>query len=225
MNNRWALKRLGLVILSVWVLMLSACSFSTEAPDWRMKSVKAFEEYQQLYLSNDTRLAGVALQQSVFYAKKSADFSVLAGVYLGECALHRAVLLYDDCEDYQSVANLTDAHQAYYALLDGQLMVDQMNQLPKVYQDFAGFQLNGETAKAEQALLAMDKLSSQLIGASLIHQDLSAETIRTLIDRASKKGYQKAVMAWLVYLQKITDSENEKQRIEQTLRIMQSPAK
>lgn len=217
--------QLNLILLyGLLSLALSACSLTPEAPDWRVKSIQAFDQYQELYLANDTELASIAFKQSVFYAKKSADFSILAGVYLGECALHRAVLLADDCQSYQSISKLTHAHQAYYAFLQGRLPSDQIKQLPTNYQPFAHFWIEGQSDKAQQALLAMDKLSSQLIAASLMHQQLSTDTVRTLIDRASKKGYQKAVIAWLNYLYEISNSPTEKNRIKQKLQVMQSPA-
>lgn len=60
-----------ILAVAMLVLSLGACSFSSEAPDWKMKAVKAFGNYQQHYLSGDSLLASAELKRAVFYAKKA----------------------------------------------------------------------------------------------------------------------------------------------------------
>lgn len=143
---------------------------------------------------------------------------------MGECALHHAMLIADPCQDYQQLPEPSSSNQAYVALLLGDLQKDQLAQLPKDYQAFARDWLAADYAKAEAQMQTMNKVSSQLVAASVLRGHLSLDGVRFVVDQASVKGYQKVVIQWLKYLQKHTSSPQEAQNIAENLKVLESPS-
>ncbi|KIM07091.1 MAG: hypothetical protein KU38_11240 [Sulfurovum sp. FS08-3] len=198
------------LIFSVATLLLFvSCGAKNPPYEWRMDSASAFASYTQSFLKDEI-IAQEELERAIQSAKSSADLESLGSIYLGKCALNKAVGINDGCYEYQKIAHLinTPSLDAYYRLLTHQ--PTPIEALPPHYQAFA-------KAKTFENLKAISKPTSQLIAASLIKERLTFAQKEEMVQLASQYGYKKAVIFWLQESLKNSTSTQKsivKQKIE-----------
>ncbi len=178
------------LLVAIIVIFFSACSFKKEPNDWQYKSANYFKEYQDNFLSSNDFVAKNELSQAIKYAKKSSDLKTLARVYLGECALNISVGINDRCEEYQIISTAVESKEldAYYAFITKNLKDEEMQFLEKHYQKFV---------EKEGDIFDMPRVSSTLLCASLMRDELDDASREKLTGIASYHGYKKVVLFWL----------------------------
>ena len=209
-------------ILLLSVLLLSACSFKTPQNEWQYKSANAFNSYTKNFLASNDALAKSDLSRAIKHAKKSAELTELAKIYLGECALNISVGKSSTCREYQNISELVQSREleAYYALLALHVEKKQIEFLPQAYREFALHVERDEYKKAEFTLLHVEKPISTLLCASLIKEKLSNETKEKMIELASFNGYKKVALFWLDELLKTTTDIKRRENIKKKISIL-----
>jgi DNA primase len=209
-------------ILILSLIFFTACSFKTPQNEWQYKSANAFNSYTKNFLGSNDILAKSDLDRAIKHAKKSADLTELAKIYLGECALNISVGKSSTCREYQNISELVQNRelQAYYALISLHVKKQQIEFLPQVYREFALHVEREEYKKAELTLLHVEKPISTLLCASLIKERVSNETKENMIKLASFNGYKKVVLFWLDELLKTTFNKKKKENIKKKISIL-----
>ncbi len=214
----------NIIFLVTALLLLSACSFKTPDNSWQFKSSSAFESYKKNFLYGYDKLANNDLERAINHAKMSSDFTTLARIYLGECALNISVGIKDRCHSYKSIANIVQdvRLEAYYAFITASFDEKDIEHLPKTYQKFALNILDSHTHSAIEHLSNMEKISSKLLSAAIIEEKLPTTTIQNIIKSASFHGYKRAVIHWLKILQEKTTDIDKKKVLNKKLSILES---
>lgn len=210
--------------LTFSILIFTACSFATPKNDWQFKSSAAFSSYTRNFLSQKDVLARNDLKRAKSHATQGADLSALAKIYLGKCALDVSVGIVSQCKEYKEISNVTEDPKldAYYALITQQIHKEQVDNLPNQYQSFTKNILNKDFKNANQEIQNMDKITSKLLCAGLIQDNITIKSIQNILDDASYHGYKKAVLFWLnIYKQKTT-SKTQKALLTQKIAILKS---
>lgn len=185
------------LILSIAILLFG-CSFATPPNEWRYKSADAFNSYVKDFMSGEDALARNDMRRAVKHAKKSADLTTLARVYLGKCALNISVGIEDRCEEYKSISHLVEDEELsnYYAVITKTST------------------LNPNT------ILNSSKATSLLLNGAL-KKDTLNETERTeYLKVASYNGYKKAVLFWLNESKIHTNESAKKEFFQQKIEAL-----
>ena len=206
----------------LFILLLSACSFKTPQNEWQYKSANAFNSYTKNFLASNDVLAKSDLDRAIKHAKKSADLTELAKIYLGECALHISVGKSSTCREYQDISELVQSEElgAYYAFIALHVEKREIEFLPQAYREFALHVEKGEYEKAELTLLHVEKPISTLLCASLIRERVTNETKEKMIELASFNGYKKVALFWLHELLKTTSDAKRRENIKKKISIL-----
>ena len=211
------------LLLTLSLLLLSACSFKSPPNQWQYKSTSAFDSYTKNFLSSNDALAKNDLSRAIKHAKNSADLTMLARVYLGECALNISVGIKDRCEDYKSIKDLVNSEKldAYYNFITLNLGEAQLLQLDSAYKDFASYLSKKDFINAENEISGISKPTSKLLAASLMRTSLSTKTRQEIIDVASFYGYKKSVLFWLNEAKENSTNKSERKSLAKKISILE----
>jgi len=212
------------IFLVMIVLFFSACSFKKKPDDWKYKSVSAFSSYTKNFLSSKDVMAKNDLKRAVLHAKLSSNFKPLARIYLGECALNISVGIKDECLKYKDISELVDDEElnSYYAFVTNTLQDYQLDNLASIYKSFVQNSLKNDYKDAISDMHSMDKITSKLVAASLIKDELSFEDVERLLKDISFYGYKKSVIYWLKILKLKSDDIREIKKIDKKIEILES---
>lgn len=207
--------------LLLTLLFLSACSFKTPDNKWQHNSANYFQLYTKNFLNANKVLAKSDLKVAIENAKRSADLTTLAKVYLGKCALDISVGINNDCQEYQDIALLVEdvKLEAYHHFLEQKMQESEFKLLPSAYQNFVQAIAKKDTVSAKKAIVSMEKITSQLLASALIKEELDKQSVAFILQRASYFGYKKAVLFWLAESKKYASNEEVK-KIEKKIQIL-----
>ncbi len=209
---------------SLIILSFASCSFKTSPNEWQYKSSNAFNSYIKNFLQSNDGLAKNDLSRAVKHAKKSADLTSLARIYLGECALNISVGKKDTCHKYKEISELIDDNSIdeYYSFITSPINTKEVNLLPSAYRDFALHVKRSEFSKANSDILDMHQTTSMILAAALIKDNIDDKTIDKVIETASFHGYKKVVLFWLNEKIKRTEETTEKDKISKKIHVLES---
>ena len=208
----------------LFLIFLSGCSLKTPVNNWQYKSANAYNSYTKNFLSDNEVLAKNDLSRATKHAKKSADLTQLAKVYLGECALNISVGIEDNCEKYRNISSVVNDKEldVYYQFIDSSIKENQVKYLPKRYHSFAYNILKKDFKNANKDILNMKKPLSSFLCAGIIKEKIQRNTIQKIIDLASYRGYKRVVLFWLNESLKHTQNQQELSKIRKKILIMKS---
>lgn len=212
------MKKLFLLIL----IFITGCSMKSAPDRWKARAANAFASYQEYYLQGKDRLAAVELKRAIQEATCSADLEPLARIYLGECAIHSAALIDDECGNYIRIGNMLGTQQElknYYLMLQKKMDVVDEAMLPRQYQAFVKYVKIKNFKSAFSCIKNMPETSSKLIAASLMKNQLDKNMLAYIINQASFSGYKKSVIAWLQFAKR-TATKEEKVLINKKLGLL-----
>jgi len=193
-------------------VILSACSSSQPENRWQHDAANSCKNYQRYFLQDKDSRASLALEQARRFAKNSANLQPLIDIELSACAMELSSLNPSVCENASKLLLLEpNAKQsAYLHLLTHKFTKDEIQFLPRHYQDFALVLLQKEPKKINTALLSLEPFSSKLVASALAIEYINDNNIQVLINKLSFKGYKKPLISWMkVQMQR---EENEKKR-------------
>lgn len=211
------------LIVSIFIISLfSACSFKSKPNEWKYKSINAFSSYTKNFLSANDALAKSDLKRAIQHAKSSADLTQLSRIYLGECALNISVGIDDDCKSYKEIAELVEdkSLKSYYMFIKSTISMDDLTPLNSNYKDFAKYSINKEYTKAKANLFDMGRITSILLSASLIKDELNFDEVEELIKIASYYGYKRSIIFWLNAQKSKTTLESKRKAIEKKIKVL-----
>jgi hypothetical protein len=199
----------------------TGCSFVAPPNAWQSKSAVAFDSYSKNYLRGADALAQSDLQRAIEHAQSSAQLQTLGRIYLGACALNVSVGKSATCHDFKEVQELLQdpSLQAYYNFIEGSLLDEEIDLLPKEYQAFSWHVKSLEYDKAF-ASLKDAKITSKLLASALIREHLTQEEKEQMLDEASFYGYKKAVLFWIEEIEKTSQDEEMKQKMKKMRNIL-----
>lgn len=175
--------------------LFSACSFKTPPNQWQRQSADAFNSYVKDFMHGEDSLAKNDLRRAVKHAKKSADLTTLARVYLGKCALNVSVGVADKCEEYKSVSTLVEDEELsnYYGVITKTSTLNP------------------------NAILDKNRATSILLNGALKKDTLNDAQRAKYLQVASYNGYKKAVLFWLNESKINTSDEDKKEIFQQKI--------
>jgi hypothetical protein len=206
------------------LLLLLGCSSTEPKNEWQFQSVNAYESSKHYFLKDDVALANTDLKRAKKYAKQSADLTTLLHIELSQCALHKAVLDDDNCSTFKQLQPLVldKKSDSYYLFINKQYTKEDIENLPKQYQEFAEYLLKRDFKNASLELLVQEDLLSKMLMASLLKENLSLQNIKSLIDQLSLYGYKKGVISWLEYYKTRLIDKNDIEEVNKRVTIMQN---
>ena len=204
-------------------LLFTGCSLKVNNKyKYRVDASNSFDSFKKYYLQGKTRLASIALKRALQNAKEGSDINSIAKIYIGECALHNALLIQDSCNEFAQIKDIiSDKNiQNYYLFLTKDFQKIDTKFLPERYRDFAKYLKQKEFKNAIKALHKIKDTDSQIIAASLIKDKLSKKDIKEIIKLSSSMGYKKATDRWYTLLESKSTAA-EKRVIEKKLKLFQ----
>ncbi len=210
------------IFLILFSIIITGCSLKTPANEWQYKSSNAFSSYTRNFLMGNELLAKNDLSRAIKHAKKSADLTQLAKIYLGKCALNISVGIKDDCEKYRDISSLVNDNSldAYYNLINLSIKKEQVKNLPKNYHSFTKNILKKDYKSANKDILNISKATSSFVCASLIKENIEVATREKIITLASFNGYKKVVLFWLNESLKNNNNQEDIKNIKKKITIL-----
>ncbi len=204
------------------IFAFASCSFKTAPNDWQYKSANYFSLYTNNFLKDNDILAKNDMRRAVDNAKKSADFTILARIYLGECALNISTGLQDKCEKYQMISDLLEDEtlSSYYGLVTKTIKSQQIKSLPREYREYSTYLEKSEFEEAGKYVFKTDKVTASLLMASLMRENLTDAQRDKLVKLASFHGYKKAVIFWLHESGKYAKDTQIAQSIDKKINVL-----
>lgn len=213
-------------ILSFTILLFCflGCSLKESPNNWQYKSISAFDSYTQNFLSLNDDLAKSDLKRAINQAKKSANLTTLARIYLGKCALNISIGLEDKCEEYKNIDIVIedDYLSSYHNFITLKLNKVNISSLDDSYKDFYKSIIENNYVQANKQIWKMKKTTSKLLSASLIKEHLNNNSREKLIELASFYGYKKSAIFWLNESMKYTTDKNKLNKISKKISILES---
>jgi len=179
-------------------IMIFGCSFKTPANEWKYKSADAFSSYVKNFMQGEDILARNDLKRAIKHAKKSADLTSLARVYLGKCALNISVGIADRCEEYKKISNVVDDEELF---------------------NYYGIITKTSTQNPDD-ILDTNRATSILLNGALKKDELSSEERTNMLELSSFHGYKKAVLFWLEESKKYSEEEAQKEFFQQKIEAL-----
>jgi len=189
---------------------------------WQYSSAQSFESYKQNLLKGNKTLAKHDLKEAIKYAKSSADLSQLASIYLGKCALNKALGREDNCKEFKKIEPLITSIKLknYYLFIQKDIDAVDTEYLPTKYQDFAKALQNGNTKRANEVILQIEDPISQMITLSLLDKKATKRSLKTTLQNVSFYGYKEGVLYLLKELLKKEKNPTKRAVIKQKLTIL-----
>ncbi len=212
-----------ILFLSLFIF-LAGCSFKTDNKyKYRVNASNSFDSFKQYYLQGKTRLASISLKRALQSAKSGVDINAIAKIYLGECALHNAVLIKDNCQEYKNIQNITNDKliQNYYYLLIGKFNKINPDKIPPRYKNFVKYLKQKNYKKAVASIYNIKDTDSKLVAASLVKNNLSYNDIKYIINISASLGYKKAALSWYDFL-KSKSTPSQKIEIDKKIKLFNS---
>ena len=213
------------IVLILFSIIITGCSLKTPANEWQYKSSNAFSSYTKNFLMANDVLARNDLSRAIKHAKKSADLTQLAKIYLGECALNISVGIEDDCKKYINISSLVnnDSLNTYYNFINLSIKKEQVKDLPKNYQSYTYNLLKRDYKSANQDIMSISKTTSSFLCASLIKEDIELTTREKIISLASYNGYKRVILFWLNESLKNNQNQKNIKNIRKKISILTKP--
>jgi hypothetical protein len=177
---------------------LGACgSGGPPPPDWKSDAADLIERYKKHALRGENTLAEGYFSQAVAASGGAAQVETTARLWLVRCAVRRAMLVDDACNEYRELAAFTQspADAAYYRYLTLDWQGLDSAALPKPHAA-----IPGKTGAARNAAIAaIDDPLTRLLAASLSVQrkEADAATLALAADTASERGWRQPLLVYL----------------------------
>ena len=203
-----------ILFLSV-ILLFSACSIT---------KVQHLRLYKKNYLQDNDIQTKFHFQKAVQEAKSSKDYNTLGILYLSECGLNNSLGIQDKCDKYLEIKNKINnkEYDAFMDLIHKKIKKEQVKFLCKNYRSFVYAMLLKDYKKANEEVLKIEPLTSQLVSANLIKEHLEVQTIKDIINNNYYFGYKKAVIYWMIELKNRVPNEKEKNEIIQKIKTLKN---
>lgn len=180
------------------ILFVGGCSKEPQYI-WKAQAGEYFLQYQNMMLDDNDEQALYYFKQAVNEAKKDTSLATLAHLYLGACAMERALFREVACSAYHDLIALSPqtAKPSYEAFIKADtLSVDTHT---KHYEDVIIAIQKASPDEVIKALGDMKSISSQAIAASVaVRKGMESKALAdTMIDLASSYNVKGLLKVWL----------------------------
>ena len=214
-----------LILMTITLLLLLVGCSSERPPNmWQYKAHNSYQSFERYYLEYKLDLAAIELDRAREYASQSADLSTLAQIELSVCALKVALLEPYTCPRFEHLERLVDAPalSAYNDFLQNTLSEKELDELPEHYRGFAQARLEDNRKQMLEEIANIEPLTSKMITASLIQEDLPPKLRQKILQEISFHGYTYAAIVWLTFEIDHTEDEHRKKKLQQKLKVIYS---
>ena len=224
-KRNWPLVHIKHTLSAIVFMAIAGCGNQPPAPDWALSAESAAQRASQAYLQGQQRVETLQWQKARDAVASTGRPDLAARVELMRCAAQVASLQWDNCPAYQKLAQDAAApEQAYARYLQGQLLLEDIAQLPEPQRDVAA-------TIATSGALALAKIKdplSRLVAAGVMLRAGSAspELLQLGVDTASEQGWRRALMAWLLLQRKALEQAGDSSAaaaIDRRLKLLESP--
>ena len=207
---------LGLIV----AFFITSCGSGKVAYAWKGEAKAYMTKYQDMMLKGDRFQASYYLKDAIKEAQNDISLRSLATVYLGKCAIEKAVGIQTVCQSYTDLKPLFNdtKFEAYKAMLLDEEVTDTT--LLGKYQSFY------ESLKAKNVgvseIQSLDTIYAQSIAAMLALEkgQINMDIIDYMIDKASSENFKGLMLTWLKIAQKMATGE-KKNRLDQKIKFLE----
>ena len=217
----------SLLLVSVLVAGLVACSSAPPPPDWQMGAKGSLERATEAGLRGDAAIEAVEFARARAEVASTGRLDWVARVVLVRCAGQVAALDFQPCGAFEALApDAADAERAYARYLAGAALATDVPLLPKVHQPLA--LVRG--AAGDAALAAIEDPLSRLVAAGVLMRrgEATPGTVQQAVDTASAMGWRKPLLAWLGVAQaraRAAGADAEVARLQRRIDLVAPPAR
>jgi len=207
------------VIVFAFLMLFAGCG-SKPIPDWTNAAFNQLDNYKKNYLSGKVLIAELHFNKATEEIRKSGNFEILARAYLTKCAVQTAVLEKIDDREYLKIEAVhpSASNRNFHEFLKGNVDRVERNLLPEQYQGvFTAFR-SGKNGAVTDEILKMEDPLSRLIAAGLVvqHNKHDERCLQVAIDTASRNGWKKALLVYLVKIQSFYENKKELEKAANT---------
>ena len=181
----------------VCVALLGGCGGGTPPPDWKVDAADLAERYTKHELRGENLLAERYFQQAVQATGGAGRMAETAHLWLLHCAVRRASLADDPCNEYAELAKTatTPADRAYHRYLTLDWSGLETSVLPRHHAAV----VNAEPAQRSARVAAIEDPLGRLLAASLVVQRGEADDglLALAAETASERGWTRPLLVYL----------------------------
>ena len=205
-----------------WLLLIVGCSGEPKYI-WKAYAGEYFLQYQNMMLANDQEQAVYYFKQAVQEAKKATDLQPLAQLYLGACAMDKALFVDTNCTGYQTLKPLVDTKKldAYDAFIQAESFYADENNAR--YEDVINAINKNSALEALESVENLESVASQAIAASVMWRNgiKTIDLANFMIDRASYHNLVGLLTVWMEKKLLLLQSEDKAyERLKAHIRLL-----
>jgi hypothetical protein len=184
-------------------LLLSGCASKPAPPDWQANAFSALKGFSAAYLSGNSRLAELEFARAKSEISTTGRADLLARAELIRCAVRVASLEFDNCANYQVLAQDAELQERAYAVfLSGHWEGLNTALLPVQHREFvmrAAADNPAGSVNSISILVVLEDPLAQLVAAGVLLQSgrLTPADIVAATQTASNQGWRRPLLAWL----------------------------
>lgn len=183
-------------LMTLAVLLLSACASSPKPTDWQLNSKGAIDRAVAAYLEGNNRVEAAEMTKAKREISSTGRIDLMARAELLACASRVASLVFEPCTGFEKLRqDAPPAEIAYADYLNGKLQPPDSSLLPKNQQISAVADINSALAAITNIADPLAKLVAS--GVALQAGRASPAVVQSAVDAASSQGWRRPLLAWL----------------------------
>lgn len=189
------------VLPPVLAVLLTACANTPPPPAWQSSAHASLQGFSSAYLSGNTRVADLEFARARNELAATGRVSLVAHAELYRCATRVASLEFDQCPEFQALAqDVGPAEHSYAAFIGGRWQELDPALLPTHHRallNTAG--AAGGKSQGKSQLGGIEEPLARLVaaGALLRNGTLTPADIELATETASEQGWRRPLLAWL----------------------------
>ncbi len=183
-------------LMTLAVLLLSACASSPKPTDWQLNAKGAIDRAVAAYLEGNNRVEAAEMTKAKREISSTGRIDLMARAELLACASRVASLVFEPCTGFEKLRqDAPPAEIAYADYLNGKLQPQDASLLPKNQQISAVADINNALAAITNIADPLAKLVAS--GVALQAGRASPAVVQSAVDAASSQGWRRPLLAWL----------------------------
>lgn len=190
-----------LLVAALLLALLTACA-GPAPPRWQVESADASARFVEAWLDGERRADQLEFARAREQLARTGAADRVAQVELLRCAVRLATLLIEPCSGFEALRGelAPGAQTAYADYLAGRLPHDAATRialLPAAQRNIAAAP---SATRAAELLAGVAEPLSRLVAAGVLVKTgrVTDTAVRTAVETASKQGWRRALLAWLL---------------------------
>jgi hypothetical protein len=185
------------VLPAAFAILLSACANTPPPPAWKSSAHASLQGFSSAYLSGNTRVAHLEFERARNELAATGRASLVAHAELYRCATRVASLEFDQCPEFQALAqDVGPAEHSYAAFIEGRWQELDPMLLPAHHRALLN---NVGAPDGKSRLGGIEDPLARLVAAGALLQNgrLTPADIELATETASEQGWRRPLLAWL----------------------------